>query len=289
VAAVIMAELCAELEAEQRALDARLAGADGAAWSTPTPALGWDVRDQVSHLCFFDQAALVALTDPPAFGRHAQGLLEQLAGGSQSGPPPDVALGRSLAGAELLERWRGAREAARVAAMAAAEADPKTRVPWYGPPMSLASFVTARLMETWAHGTDVADALGYPPVVSDRLRHVCLIGIKARPYAFDVHERVDPGDPVRFDVVAPDEGRPGPAGGAGPAGGIHWTWGPEDATDRVTGSALDLALVFTQRRHLSDTDLVVEGRAAQAWMEIAQAFAGPAGPGRAPSRSGRPA
>ena len=32
--------------------------------------------------------------------------------------------------------------------------------PWYGPSMSARSFVTARLMETWAHGMDVADALG---------------------------------------------------------------------------------------------------------------------------------
>ncbi|MGI8751995.1 MAG: TIGR03084 family metal-binding protein [Acidimicrobiales bacterium] len=261
-----MAELCAELDAEQWALDDRVAGIDSSGWAASTPAAGWDVRDQVSHLCFFDQAALVALTDPPAFARHVKGLT---AGGSA-----DVALGRSLPGAEVLERWRSSRRATRIAALAAAEADPKARVPWYGPPMSLASFVTARLMETWAHGTDVADALGLPPVASDRLRHVCLIGIKARPYAFMIHERTDAGDPVHFDVAAP--------GGAGqPAGGERWTWGPEGATDRVSGTALDLALVFTQRRHLSDTDLVVEGPTARAWMEIAQAFAGPAGPGRA--------
>jgi uncharacterized protein (TIGR03084 family) len=264
--AVILAELCAELEAEQWALDERVAGIDEAGWATPTPAAGWDVRDQISHLCFFDQAALVALTDPPAFARHAKTLAQ---GDEGQGPSPDVALGRSLPGVEVLDRWRAAREATRIAALAAAEADPETRVAWYGPPMSLASFVTARLMETWAHGIDVADALGYPPVVSDRLRHVCLIGIRARPYAFMVHRRSDLGEPVLFDVAAP--------------GGGRWRWGPDDATDRVSGRALDLALVFTQRRHLSDTDLVVEGPTARAWMEIAQAFAGPAGPGRPPA------
>lgn len=303
---VIMAELCAELEAEQRALDQRVTGIDEAGrhrpslaanWGSPTPAAGWDVRDQISHLCFFEQAALVALTDPPAFTRHAKGLTTG-DGGDDSGSP-DVALGRSLPGAEVLERWRAAREATRVTALAAAEADPKTRVAWYGPPMSLASFVTARLMETWAHGTDVADALGYAPVVSDRLRHVCLIGIKARPYAFMIHERTDPGDPVAFDVTLPGSSAPG-GGGGGPSaprkdgpsasgGAGHWAWGPDGAANRVSGCALDLALLFTQRRHLSDTGLVIEGPTARAWMEIAQAYAGPAGPGRPPAGHRRPA
>lgn len=275
-----MAELCAELEAEHWALDERVAGIDQAGWDTPTPAVGWDVRDQISHLCFFDQAALVALTDPPAFARHTKGLTAGR--GEGDGGSPDVAFGRSLPGAEVLERWRAAREATRVAALAAAEADPKTRVSWYGPPMSLASFVTARLMETWAHGTDVADALGYAPVVSDRLRHVCQIGIKARPYAFMIHDCTDSGDPVAFDVTLPGTDKPSLPGADG-----HWTWGPHGAANRVSGSALDLALVFTQRRHRSDTDLVVEGPTARVWMEIAQAFAGPAGPGRAPTGSRR--
>jgi hypothetical protein len=31
------------------------------------------------------------------------------------------------------------------------------RITWYGPSMSARSFVTARLMEAWAHGQDVAD------------------------------------------------------------------------------------------------------------------------------------
>lgn len=263
-----IAGLTAELTAEQDALDRRLVTLDADGWRIATPAAGWDVRDQVSHLCYFDQAALVALTDPPAFGRHAQGQVEAVQA-DPHGDTPDVALGRATTGPELLDRWRRARQATREAAVAAAAADPKARVPWYGPPMSVASFVTARLMETWAHGTDVADALGLAPAATDRLRHVCLIGIKARPYAFSVHGRTDPGDPVRFDVAAP--------------GGDLWTWGPEDARDRVTGSALDLALLMTQRRHHDDTDLVVEGPTAEAWMAIAQAFAGGAGQGRPPA------
>ena len=61
--------------------------------------------------------------------------------------------------------------------------------------------------------------------------------------------------------------------------------GPDDAAASVTGSAHDFALVVTQRLHLADTDLTVAGAAAEEWMEIAQAFAGPSGPGREPSRA----
>lgn len=141
-------------------------------------------------------------------------------------------------------------------------------MPWYGPDMSLASFITARLMETWAHGQDVVDALGAPPVVSHRLRHVCHLGVAARPYSFSVHGVEDPGDPIRVEVT-------------GPAGEV-WSWGPEDAADRVAGTAVDFALVVTRRRHPDDTTLSVTGAAARRWMSIAQCFAGPPGEGRRP-------
>ena len=41
-----------------------------------------------------------------------------------------------------------------------AELDPRARLPWFGPAMSAESALTARLMETWAHTQDIADALG---------------------------------------------------------------------------------------------------------------------------------
>jgi uncharacterized protein (TIGR03084 family) len=254
-----VAGVAGDLRDEHAALDERVAGLDEAGWSTATPAQGWSVRDQISHLTYFDETARLALVDPDAFTRAAE---ELLSGASFDG---DVAIGRSMAGAELLERWRSSR-AALFAAVDAA--DPTARVPWYGPAMSLASFVTARMMETWAHGQDVADALGLPPVVSDRLRNVCHIGVGARAYAFLVHGMEDPGAPVFVAATSP--------------GGEVWTWGAEDAADRIEGSALDLALVFTQRRHRDDVSLQVVGPVADQWLSIAQAYAGPAGTGREP-------
>jgi uncharacterized protein (TIGR03084 family) len=247
-------ELCADLAAEHASLDLVVADLPATAWATPTPAAGWDVGDCISHLCFFDEAATLALTDGAAFEVHRDDLIASMT----SGGAPDVAIGRDGAGpAQLLARWR----AARHAYLDAAATHPGGRVPWYGPPMSVASFTTARVMEFWAHGADVRDALGLPLEAGPRLRHVIHIGVTARPFAFAVHGATDPGDPIRVEAAAPD--------------GTTWTWGPAEAPDRVTGSALDLALLLTQRRHRSRTDVTATGPTAVAWLEIAQAFAGP--------------
>jgi uncharacterized protein (TIGR03084 family) len=252
------AELCADLVAEHVALDAVVANLDEAGWRRPTPAEGWDVADSISHLCYFDEAATQAIEDPDAFEAAKQELIEAMA----AGEPIDLALGRSVSGADLLERWRNSRSRYVPVALTAIEARPQARVPWYGPPMSIASFTTARIMETWAHGQDIRDALGVPPEVSPRLRHIIHIGVAARPFAFASHGLTDPGEPVRVEAEAP-------GGTTEP-----WTWGPAEAADRVNGTAVDLALVLTQRRHISRTGVQVQGPTAEAWMAIAQAFAG---------------
>jgi uncharacterized protein (TIGR03084 family) len=83
-----------------------------------------------------------------------------------------------------------------------------------------------------------------------------------------VRGRQAPEAPVRVDLIAPS--------------GAVWTWGPQDAADRVSGPALDFCLLVTQRRHRDDLDLRVEGPVATEWASIAQAFAGSPGPGRKP-------
>jgi uncharacterized protein (TIGR03084 family) len=141
-------------------------------------------------------------------------------------------------------------------------------VPWFGPAMSAASSLTARLMETWAHTQDIADTLGVAREPTARLRHVAHIGVGARAFSYAVHGKPAPSAPVRVELVGPS--------------GATWAWGPEQAGDRITGPALDFCLLVTQRRHRDDVDLSIEGPAATEWMAIAQAFAGTAGSGRAP-------
>jgi uncharacterized protein (TIGR03084 family) len=257
---VVLAAILDDLQAEYAALDAMVSPLVPAQWDTATPAEGWSVRDSVSHVYYFDVKALQALTQTKVFVAHAQAVNgERLPAGTDTTP------GAEMGGALLVQAWRTARAALLDALRAW---DPTRRVPWYGPAMSVGSFATARLMETWAHGCDVADALRLPLVVSPRLRSVCHIGVGARAYSFSSHGHPDPGDPIRVELTAPD--------------GSSWTWGPADADQRITGPGLDFALLVTHRRHRDDTSLHVVGPAAEGWLSMAQAFAGPSGPGRQP-------
>jgi len=224
------------------------------------------VRDQISHLTFYDGRAVGAVIEPDEFRRWLrEEAMAQIT--PVEGDPGDLVLGRSITGKELLDVWRmGRAELLETFA----PLDPKARIPWFGPDMSAASFATARLMETWAHGQDVADALGVQREPTDRLKHICHIGVRALPYSYTVNRREVPAEPIRVEVKSPS--------------GEMWTWGPEDAANAVRGNALDFALVVTQRRHRDDTDLVAEGPVADEWLSIAQAFAGPAGPGRKPGQ-----
>lgn len=250
-----------DLAAEHADLAALVSDIDEAGWRTPTPADGWDVADSVSHLHFFDIRAALAIRDAAGFARDAQEMLAAFAEGGD----PSVAHGRAVSGSRLLADWR-TESSGLVAAGTAG--DRSVRVPWYGPSMSLASFLTARLMETWAHGVDVSDALDKPIVTSMRLRHVCHIGFLARANSYRSRNLVVPDADIAVRLLAPD--------------GSTWSWGNDDAPETITGSALDFALLVTQRRHVADTALRADGRLASEWLSIAQAFAGPAGAGRAP-------
>jgi uncharacterized protein (TIGR03084 family) len=256
------ASIAADLRAEQGALDDVVANLPDEAWATPTPSAGWSVADQIGHLTYFDGAASLAITEPDAFRESVTSLFDAVI----EGRGDELTLHRHLSPPELLDAWRGNRQRLLDDAAGLADGD---RVPWYGPSMSARSFLTARLMETWAHGQDVVDALGADRPVTDRLRHVAQIGVITRGWSYANRGLEAPDVPVRVELVAPSGGT--------------WTWGPEDATDTVQGAAVDFCLVVTQRRHAHDTDLVVQGDAARDWMEKAQAFAGPPTEGPRPS------
>jgi len=250
-----------DLEAEHRELEHMLVRLDETLWELATPAEGWAVRDQVSHLAFFDDAATMAIIDPDTFRAAAEAAL------AAEGDPMDEHLqrGRSMTGSAVLAWWQDAR---RDMVRAAGALKSHDRVPWFGPPMGALSFVSARLMETWAHAQDVADALGVARVPTVRLRHIAHLGVRARPFSYLVRGLDVPPDTVRVELTGPS--------------GERWVWDGGATSDLVQGTALDFCLVVTQRRNLSDTALVVRGPSASQWLAIAQAFAGPPGPGRPP-------
>lgn len=231
-----------DLADEGDALDAVVGALDATGAATPTPAAGWDVRATIDHLGGAAWLASVALTEPDAFA-------DRLAGTGRPPPPTDWD--------GVLARWRTQR--ARVVA-GLRRAHRRDRFPWIAGPMSAMSFASAQLMETWAHGVDVAAALAVDLPATARLRHVADLGVRTRPYALAQHGLAVPDADVRVELRAPD-------------GDGAWTWGAS-ATDVVEGDALDFCLVVTQRRHVDDSALTIRGRDARAWMEIAQAFAG---------------
>jgi uncharacterized protein (TIGR03084 family) len=256
-----LAELCDDLAAEHAELDSLVSPLDAAGWQVPTPAPGWTIRDQLAHLAFVEGRAALALGDPEGFAaamaddRADADRFAARMGGSEA--PLDGAPAHAL--------WRAT--AARFLELARAS-DPAARVPWYGPPMRPASMVSARIMETWAHAGDVADALGVRRPPTARLRHIAHLGVGSRAWSYQVNGLDADPAPVRVELQAPD--------------GTTWEWGDADAIETVRGPALDFCLVVTRRRHVDDTELVVAGPAATRWMHIAQAFAGPPGP--APQR-----
>ena len=260
---VDMAALAADLAAESAVTRALVAGLDEPGWRTPTPADGWDIADQIGHLAYFDEAAVRSAVHPDEFRA-------ELAAAAASGDldaDTIAARYRDRSGAQMLA-WFDTARADLLQTFTTL--DPRQRLPWFGPPMSAASSLTARLMETWAHTQDIADALGVTREPTDRLRHVAHIGVGARAFSYAVRGQDPPDTPVRVELTSPD--------------GTLWTWGPAEAEDRVSGTALDFCLLVTQRRHRDDLDLIVDGQAAQEWMAIARAFAGPPGPGRPPRR-----
>jgi uncharacterized protein (TIGR03084 family) len=255
---VDLAELLADLDDESNDLDRAVAGLSDVDWSRPTPAAGWTIAHQISHLAWTDRMALLAVTDPEAFAAELSEALSE---------PTDFVDRAATAGlappAELLARWRDGRA---TLAQALAAMPPGTKAPWFGTMMSAASMATGRLMETWAHAQDVTEALGITRQPTDRLRHVAYLGFRTLANSFAAHGRPVPDEPVRVELTAPD-----------------LEFGPADATNRVVGPTLDFCLLVTQRRHRADLALQATGPVADEWLDVAQAFAGPPGAGRQPA------
>jgi len=259
----IVDEILADLATEGYDLDRMVSGLDGGQWRLPTPAPGWTIAHQVSHLASSDRLATLAATDAAAFEARRAALAADF-GAAVGGGAAEFA---SDPPERLLSVWRDARAGLQVALAAVPEGQ---RVPWVVAPVSAATLATTRLMELFAHGQDVADALGVRRPVTDRIVHVARLGVRTRDYAFLARGLAPPSEEFRVELSSP--------------AGAVWTWGPEDAAQGVSGPAVDFCLLVTQRRHRDDLRLVVRGPDANRWLSFAQAYAGPPGPGREPGQ-----
>lgn len=241
---------------ESEALQALIAPLSGDELRQPTAFKGWTIEDVVRHLHVWNRAAGLSLAGGGGFREFFQGVVKHLAGGSLRSFEREWLNG--LEGGALVEAWRAfcAELAARFAA-----ADPSMRVEWAGPGMSARSSITARLMETWAHGQEVYDSLGVVRRNTDRIGNIVVLGVRTYRWSFEVHGQTVPGPMPHVRLTAPS--------------GASWIHGEPSESELVEGSAEEFCQVVTQTRNVADTRLRVIGPIATAWMRQAQCFAGP--------------
>ncbi|UUV29235.1 TIGR03084 family metal-binding protein [Amycolatopsis roodepoortensis] len=256
-----------DLTTEGEQVDALVAGLDDAGWDLPTPATGWSVKHQIAHLAFIFKIAGLSAAEPRAFAELAKSSMARgfdaavnAALDDYLGDPNEV----------LLSRWRAERDAG-IKALAAVPADQV--VPWLVNPLPPAILACAGMMELFAHGQDVADALGVRPERTDRLAYLVGFAVRVRDFGYEARGLTPPEQEFRFEITSPS--------------GQLWTFGPGDSPERITGSAEDFCLLVTRRRHRDDLDVRAEGALADQWLDIAQAYRGPAGEGRSPGQFGR--
>jgi uncharacterized protein (TIGR03084 family) len=253
-----MKQICKDLKAEYDALDSIVEDLNDDQWQTQTPFFNWTIKDEISHIAYFDRAAYYSATDQKAFQKDMEQMLEGFVDYSQMHKKVN-SVGGNMSANDLLVWWRDNRKNL-IAAFA--KLSPKDRVPWYGPTMSVRSSATARLMETWAHGQDIVDTLKIKREATDRLRHIAHIGVNTFQWSFKNRQMPVPENPIYVALNS--------------ASGQLWEWGPSHAKDRVVGNAEDFCLVVTQRRNIADVHSIeTKGDIADQWMKIAQVFAGP--------------
>ncbi len=238
---------------ESEALHGVLADVAGDKWETVTQFKGWTLNDVLVHLHFWNQMAELSLNDEDAFQVR---VAETFAGIQSNGFRATENAMISERGEDLRDAWR---ELYTGMGKRWAGLDPKQRVKWAGPDMSVRSSITARQMETWAHGQEVFDILGVERHETDRIKNIVILGVNTFGWSYKVHGLAVPETMPRLDLTAPS--------------GTLWEFG-EPGENRISGSAVEFAQVVTQTRNIADTTLKVEGPVAVEWMSIAQCFAG---------------
>ena len=253
----------ADLVAAGHEVDRMVADLDDHDWDTPTPAEDWSVRHQIAHLAAVFQLAALAAGEPASFVALAYRL------GPDFNANVRTALAPYLADPPppLLRRWRAQRAAAEQALAAVPDDRP---VPWLVRPLPAPVLAAAGMMELFGHGQDIADGLGLDREHGDRLRHLVEFAVRTWDFGYQARGLAVPDVSFRFEITAPS--------------GATWAFGPVDAEQRITGPAVDFCLLVTRRRHHADLAVRATGADAQQWLEIAQAYRGPAGSGRVPGQ-----
>jgi uncharacterized protein (TIGR03084 family) len=243
---------------ESDALCALLEPLDAAAWNRATQFKGWTANDVIAHLHFGNYAADLALKDGAAFREFARSISQSIRGSGSSHLNATHAWLGGVRDRALLNLWR---DYSIEMTERFATADPKQRAPWFGPDMSVRSSITARLMETWAHGQALYDLVGQNRIDGDRIRNIAILGINTFGWTFTNRGLPTPAAKPHVRLTAPS--------------GAIWEWGERDPANLIEGTATEFCQVVAQTRNIADTSLRMAGATATSWMAVAQCFAAP--------------
>lgn len=249
-----MDQICDDIAAETRALSSVVEDLTEDQWRAPTVAEGWDSHETILHLGATDWICYLTLVNPKLF----VDIRTQLSKGETSvhkAVGPHV---RGLQGSELWE-WFLTGRSEMLGALR--DTDPKARITWLGPDIGARSLATSRLLETWTHSHDLADSFAIKYPQTDRLRHIAHIGVVTREFSYVNQGLTPPKEPVRVELVSPN--------------GDQWSWGPDDATNKVSANAYEFCKVITRRIPVAESAVETHGVLAQKWMEIAQPWIEP--------------
>ena len=252
-----MLEQAIHFKEESDALYKLLINADKNSFKLKTQFKSWTINDVLYHLHVWNIAALLSLKNENEFKEFMQNFMEAVKSGNSAREYEKI-LSDNTEGLDLLNLWK---ETYEKISNEFAKSDPKKRVKWAGPDMSVRSSITARHMETWAHGQEIFDQLGFERIDTDRIKNIVVIGVNTFGWTYINRNLSIPEKMPKLSLLSPSN--------------ELWEWNEDNEEDMILGSATEFSQVVTQVRNINDTSLKVSGKIANEWMSIAQCFAGP--------------
>ena len=225
-------------------------------YEMPTQFKGWTFNNVIGHLHVWNYAADISLKDGDEWKNFANSALQALGNGSSMNEFEQT-ITKGIQGPELLSMWK---EYYTDMTERFAVADPKKRVKWMGPDMSVRSSISARHMETWAHAQELYDSLGLDRINKDRIKNIVIIGNNTFKWCFTVHKKSLPSIRPYLKLISPS--------------GEIWEYNEFSEEHKIEGLAEEFCQVVTQVRNIQDVNLKLTGSIAEEWMSVAQCFAG---------------
>ena len=225
-------------------------------YEMPTQFKGWTFNNVIGHLHVWNYAADISLKDGDEWKNFANSAMQALGSGSSMNEFEQT-ITKGIKGPELLSMWK---EYYTDMTERFAVADPKKRVKWMGPDMSVRSSISARHMETWAHAQELYDSLGLDRINEDRIKNIVIIGNNTFKWCFTVHKKTLPSTKPYLKLISPS--------------GSIWEYNEPSEEHKIEGLAEEFCQVVTQVRNIKDVNLKLTGSIADEWMSVAQCFAG---------------